>query len=223
MKALDLSHPLTEQTPHPESAPAASFEVCQDMPEKISRITTFTMCTHMGTHMDAPSHFVVGAKTITDYGMERFSLPAVVARPDLGDRVEITVAHLEPIERLLTPGCALLVATGMDVHYGTDAYTNHPYLSEDAAAWIRERGVTLVGIDFMTPDMPIHLRPEGYTCPVHIELLGNDVLIIENLTGLLGFDDEVVDLVAAPIALTGLDGAPVRVVAHTRSEEGTHS
>ncbi|RYZ16101.1 MAG: cyclase family protein, partial [Myxococcaceae bacterium] len=113
MKAFDLSHPLTENTPHPASAPAPHFEVCQDMPDKISRITSFSLCTHMGTHMDAPSHFVVGAKTITDYGMERFSLPAVIVRPDLGERVEIDVADLEVIESLVTPGCALLVATGM--------------------------------------------------------------------------------------------------------------
>lgn len=215
MTVVDLSHPLHEKTPHPDASAGASFEIVQQLGPKISEITDFVLCTHMGTHMDAPSHFVVGANTITDYPMERFALPAVVARPDLGDRVEITVADLAAVQEHLTPGCALLVATGMDVHYGTPEYTSHPYLAVEAAQWIREHGITLVGIDFMTPDMPIHLRPEGYTCPVHLELLGNDVLIIENLTGLLGFDDVVVDLVAAPLALVGLDGSPVRVVART--------
>lgn len=219
MTVFDLSHPLHEHTPHPEASAGATFRIVQELGPKISEITDFALCTHMGTHLDAASHFVTGASTITDYPIDRFALPAVVVRPALGDRVEIAVADLEPVEDHLTTGCALLVATGMDVHYGTDAYTSHPYLSVEAAVWIREHGVTLVGIDFMTPDMPIHLRPEGYTCPVHMELLGNDVLIIENLTGLLGFEDVVVDLTAAPLALTGLDGSPVRVVARTL--EGT--
>jgi len=215
MTAIDLSHEMHEGTPHPEAAAAASFEVIQELGPKLSQITAFSLCTHMGTHMDAPSHFVVGAKTITDYDIDRFSLRGVVARPALGDRVEIEVSDLESIEKHLSAGCALLIATGMDVHYGTPDYARHPYLSRAAAEWIREHEVSLVGIDFMTPDMPIHLRPAGYTCPVHMELLGNDILIIENLTRLLSFDDEVVDLVAAPLALTGLDGAPVRVVARS--------
>lgn len=209
---FDLSHPMNEGTPHPPKADPPRFTVAQELGPDISQITNFSLCTHMGTHMDAPSHFVVGARSITDYPIERFAISAAVAHLELGDGDVITVEHLAHLADVIVPGGGLLIGTGMDRHFGSPEYVQHPYLSVEAAAWIREKGVSLVGIDFMTPDMPIHLRPEGYDCPVHMELLGHDILIIENLTGLQEFDETLVELVAAPIALTDLDGAPVRVV-----------
>lgn len=218
MTIVDVSHPIDGSTPHPAAAPAPAFEVCQQLGPAISQITAFSLCSHMGTHMDAASHFVPGARTISDYPADRFVRPAVVVRVPPGTDA-IGVPHLEAVREYVRPGCAVLFGTGADVHYGTPAYHDHPHLDLDAARWLTAHEVSLVGVDFMTPDLPIARRPDGYRCPVHQELLGHDVLIIENLTGLLGFDDVEVELLAAPLALRDLDGAQVRALVRTTEKE----
>lgn len=218
MTIVDISHPIDAATPHPPSAPAPAFEVCQELGPQISQITAFSLNSHMGTHMDAASHFVPGARTITDYPADRFVRPAVMVRVPRGTEV-IDVPLLAEVEQHVRPGHAVLFATGSDVRYGTPEYHDHPYLSVDAARWLTAHEVSLVGVDFMTPDMPIGRRPEGYRCPVHQELLGHDVLIIENLTGLYDLDDVVVELLAAPLPLRSVDGAQVRALARTGRKE----
>ena len=53
-----------------------------------------------------------------------------------------------------------------------------------AAEWMVQKGIKLFGIDCITVDLPTPLRPKGFDFPVHRTLLGNDVLIAENVTNL---------------------------------------
>ena len=70
--------------------------------------------------------------------------------------------------------------TNWDRHWRTDAYyEGHPFLTEDAALYLRQSGVKLVGIDSYNID-----DTRGKTRPVHSTLLGAEIPIVEHMTGL---------------------------------------
>lgn len=112
----------------------------------------------------------------------------------------------------VAPGEAVILSTGWEKHWGTDRYRSHPYLSGQAAAWLIDQGVTMVGMDLMTPDLPGTAREGGFAFPVHHMLLGAEVLIIENMTGLTPLHGRRIELHALPIPIDADDGAPIRAI-----------
>lgn len=110
------------------------------------------------------------------------------------------------------PGDALLIRTGWDAEYGGPHYGSHPHLSDRCAEWVVERGFRLLGVDTVTPELPVHLRPRGHPAPVHRTLLGSGVLIVENLD-LRAVVDRRFSLVVAPLRIAGGDGSPARALA----------
>ena len=190
---------------------------------------------HAGTHVDAPRHTLPNGDAIDDREVDCFALDAqlVDLRP-LAPREPITPAMLSAaVEDTAAvedesgdqqpPPDLLVLRTGWEVHWGTDTYRDHPYLTEAAAEHCRERGVG-IGLDTFGPD-PTPTAEESSRAatansddyepigtPAHDVLLGADLLIVENLCGL----DEVPDrfrLYAFPLRLRGGDGSPVRAVA----------
>jgi kynurenine formamidase len=156
---------------------------------------------------------VAGGRPIDEIPVERFSGRAVVARVDRKAGEEITVADVLAGGPEPRRGEFLLVATGWSARFGTPEYGDHPSLSPSLATWLVERGIPFVGVDLITPDLPVHRRPEGFDFPVHRTLLGNDVLIAENLTGLDALAGGRVRLMAFPLAVRGGDAGPARIVA----------
>lgn len=83
-------------------------------------------------------------------------------------------------------------------------------MTGDAAEFLVDRGITLIGVDFPSIDRP--------PFPAHEMLLGNDVLILENLTNLDAVTGPVFQLSAIPLRIIGRDGSPVRAIAIEESE-----
>jgi kynurenine formamidase len=103
-------------------------------------------------------------------------------------------------------GKAVLVHTGWGSHWRTDRYfEGHPFLTADAAAWLRDSGAVLVGIDSLNIDDTADLAR-----PVHSTLLRADVPIVEHLTGLGGLPDAGFRFFAVPVKFKGLGTFPVR-------------
>jgi arylformamidase len=75
----------------------------------------------------------------------------------------------------------------------------------EAAQFVVDCGVRLVGVDFPSVDRP--------PFPAHIAFLGNGIVIVENLTNLPAIEKEVFHLVVLPLKFTGRDGSPVRAIA----------
>lgn len=176
------------------------------------RVTRMELGSHAGTHVDAPAHTEPDGKTLEEYPVERFVLEAVrVDCRDLDSREPI------PPDRVPDTGADCLVfSTGWDEHWGADSYLDHPYLAVETAERCVENGYD-VGLDTVNPDPTPTANakpdePEGLTA--HHALLGNDCLIVENLTGL---DDvpERFEFRVSPLPIRG-DGAPVRAVAVDR-------
>ena len=188
--------------------------------------------THAGTHVDAPRHTLPEGEAIDEADPGRFAFDArlVDLRP-LKPREPITAEALSAAlgDESETDGVEsavdlLVCRTGWATHWGTDRYRDHPYLTESAARWIRDRDAG-VGLDAFGPDptpaapsvdgedsaaSPSDDEPTG--TPAHDVLLSNDLPIVENLCGLDGVPAGF-RLYAFPLRLRGADGSPVRAVA----------
>lgn len=213
MIVRDLSQAYANGMPHAPTIPAPAIRQVKSVESDGYSVTELSVATHIGTHIDAPSHLLADGSTIDQLPAEALIRPAVVASPRVDGPGEMTAADLEASEAGAgSVGDALLVRTGWGAKFGTPDYREHPYLSEEAARWIVERGFGLVGFDLITPEVPGHLRPEGFDFPVHRILLGAGVLIMEHL-----YLEEVIgerpELFIGALKVAGGDGAPARVLA----------
>ncbi|WP_051580933.1 cyclase family protein [Pseudonocardia acaciae] len=207
---IDLSQAYYEGMPHATTIPAPSFRPVRTMEEHGLRCLELRMPIHLGTHLDAPSHFIADGATIDQVPPSTLIGPAVCVSVDKPADQPIEIADLEAADA--RPGDALLIRTGWDELFTDPGYLHHPYLSVPAAEWIVRRGFRLVGVDTVTPELPGDLRPTGYPCPVHTTLLGAGVLILENLV-LREVTNTRFTLVVGALKIVGGDGSPARVLA----------
>jgi kynurenine formamidase len=125
----------------------------------------------------------------------------------------IDVEDLKPYESRIGQTDMLFIRTGADDMWGTSDYVwKYPYLTERAGHYLVEKGAKLVGLDTIGPDPALRsgLRKGS---PLHLTLLCNDVLIIENLANLRSVVGREVYVYAFPIKIEGAFGAPARVLA----------
>ncbi len=106
-------------------------------------------------------------------------------------------------------GKAVLVHTGWSQHWNTELYfSDHPFLTKDAAILLRDRGAVLVGIDSHNIDDTTHNNR-----PVHTILLGAEILIVEHMTNLNALPDTEFLFSAVPPKVKGMGTFPVRAFA----------
>jgi arylformamidase len=170
---------------------------------------------HSGTHVDAPRHLFDGLASIDDLPLDRFVGPGVVVSVNAGPRGTIHAAALQAAAGgLVRPGDMLLLHTGWDHLYGQESYLlDYPALTLEAAAWLLDSGVRLLALDTASPDLPPERRSPEHGLPVHKRLLGNDLLIAENLRGLGPLVGHRLRVFALPIKVAQGDGAPARITA----------
>jgi arylformamidase len=205
---FDLSHLIENGMtyfpgdPEPRIAPADSTP-----PWRVSQLH---IGTHTGTHIDAASHFVPQGKTIAQYSLERFLVPGIVVSVQVHEDDEpIDLNAFDTYLSALPEHGSLLIRTDWDQYWNTDRYLRHPYLTHEATELLVRAGVSLVGIDALNVDSTVQ-----ETDHAHATLLGNDILIVENLRGLYQLLPGVVyQFSFLPLALSGLDGSPVRAIA----------
>ncbi|NIC00299.1 cyclase family protein [Halobacterium sp. R2-5] len=205
---VDLSHRIETGMQTFPGDPAVAVDEHATHEEDGFHVDAVACGSHTGTHVDAPSHVIPGGSDLDAFPVERFAFDAVrVDCRDLGAR--------DPIPESRVPDADAGLAafwTGWDAHWNTDRYLDHPYLSPEAAAACRRRGFD-VAVDALNPDptpSPNARDDEPTGFQAHHALLGDDLLILENLTN-LGRVGERFELRAYPLALAS-DGAPVRAV-----------
>lgn len=157
---------------------------------------------HVGTHVDAPFHFLETGKKISHLPLDRFCGRGVVVNALGKSIVDSDVLHNLEIRE----GDVVLLYTGHAKNFGSDYYfTQSPKLTLSLVQELVHKKIKMVGLDFPSPDQaPFEL---------HRLLLGNEILILENLCNLekmLGMD--YFEVTAFPLKLpTG--GALTRCVA----------
>jgi arylformamidase len=218
-RVVDLAHPITEGMvtypgiPAPTLGTHLSFEdsVGHYAPGTEFTIGMITMSTNTGTYLDTPAHRHRGTDDLAAVSIERLvDLDGLVVRVADGlagaDRPEVDVLALAPYD---VRGRAVLVETGHDRHWGTDAYAQgHPYLTEAAAAWLVDNGAALVGIDSLNVD-----GTDTGERPVHTQLLAAGIPVVEHLTGLDRLPPSGFRFSAAPPKVVGLASFTVRAFA----------
>jgi len=168
------------------------------------QIGRIDMVANTGTYLDAPFHRYADGDDIGALALERLAaLPGLVVR---ADSRAVDAAAFDGLD---VAGRAVLVHTGWDRHWRTDAYASgHPFLTEAAARLLAERGAALVGIDsYNIDDTATRSRP------VHTILLGAGVLICEHMTNLGALPDSGFAFSAVPPKIAGLGTFPVRAFA----------
>lgn len=208
-KTFDLSHRVENGMTFFPGDPQPRIKLA-DAASAPWRVSELHLGTHTGTHIDAASHFFPEGKTIDQYPVERFVLPGlVVVALDLHDDQSIGVELLANALSLLPKGGGVIIRTDWDRFWGTERYMRHPYLTSEAAEGLVAAGAGLVGIDVLNVDSTVQ-----ETIHAHETLLGNDILIVENLTRLVQLRLDTIYLFSfLPLLLPGLDGSPVRAVA----------
>jgi arylformamidase len=170
--------------------------------------------THTGTHIDAPRHFIPDGATVDRIPLEQLvGTASVLDLTAFGAGEEVGV---DDLARVLgdRPAERVLMRFDWDRKLGTMAYYNDsPFLSEEAAQWLVDRGCRLLGMDTAMPDNPKNGRNGPKDSPNHKILLGNGVVLLEYMVNLSALDKDVVQLVVAPIKVRDGDGAPVRAFA----------
>lgn len=177
----DLTHPISPAVPRLEKFAPPRLEKLSSLPEDSSSVMQIEMVCHTGTHLDAPNHFFAGAPGIDEIPLARLLGAATVVRTELPPGAEVRPEDLELAD--IREGEIVILDTGWWRRPGDG---DHPYLGEWAARWLVERGVKLVAMDLPTPDLPICRRDQDFDWPAHRILLGNGVLIAENLANLGG-------------------------------------
>ncbi len=215
---VDLSHTVTDGLITYRGLPAPL--ICDFLSREESRkfyapgtefqIAKIEMIANTGTYLDCPSHRYADGKDLSQVGLEHLvDLEAIVVRADHRQTLAIGPECFRDRE---LRNRAVLVHTGWDRYWNTESYFGvHPFLTEEAALYLRECGVSLVGIDSMNID-----DTRGNARPVHSTLLGAEILIVEHLCNLDRVPDEGFVFSAVPPKFKGVGTFPVRALAKLR-------
>jgi kynurenine formamidase len=171
------------------------------------QIGRIDMVANTGTYVDSPFHRYVDGADLSELKIESLAdLSGIVVRRPWENGLATDAEHFGGLS---VRGKAVLVHTGWDRHWRTDAYgVDHPFLTGHAADWLVANGAALVGIDSNNiDDTRVRARP------VHTKLLGADIPICEHMTGLDGLPDEGFRFSAAPPKVKGMGTFPVRAYA----------
>ena len=218
---VDLSHPVEEGMPVYPGDPEVRIRPATTIDEHGYAVLHVRMGSQSGTHVDAPYHFLADGARIDEVPLDRFLGPAVIADVR-GKRARepITWADLAPVEGRLAPGRMLLLHTGWDAHWGTEAYLGHPFLDGEAAERVVAAGVRTVGLDALSLDETVLDGEPAGGFAAHLAVLGAGGVIVENLRGLERVRSAEPVVSVLPLRLTGADGAPVRAVAFDVARQG---
>ena len=156
-------------------------------------LTSFSMCAHNGTHIDAPFHFINDGKTVDMISLEAFVGEACVAA-----RSGTLSAH--DAEEILNKARSLSPEASKRILIKGDAV-----VSLEAAEVFARAGILLLGNESQT------VGPENAPMAVHKALLGAGAVLLEGIR-LAGVPEGVYLLSAAPLNLSGADGSPCRAV-----------
>jgi len=215
---IDLSHTVEDGMttypglPAPVIGDFMSREASRDhyAPGTELQIGSIQLCANTGTYVDSPFHRYADGTDLAGLPLDHLAdLDAVVVNVTGNQGRTVIRQQLLPYD---VEGRAVLVHTGWDRHWGTEAYfEQHPFLAADAATLLVESGAALVGIDSLNIDD----NSTGER-PVHTTLLAAGIPICEHLTNLDQLPAIGCRFSAVPVKVRGMGSFPVRAYASVR-------
>ncbi|MFD1708019.1 cyclase family protein [Siminovitchia sediminis] len=170
-----------------------------------------TMTDHTGTHVDAQKHFFPEGHSIETYPPEKFMGEAIyldVSQRDIEKPIsskDLETALKKTDERLKENDILILKAWPYSRDH--ERFSTAPGLTSDAADWIIENKCKMFATDLPTVDF------QDMSRPVHVNLLKNNILIIENLVNLDKIQQSRFHFIGLPMKLREATGSPIRAIA----------
>ncbi len=192
-KYIDLSILLTKDTPVFPGEPNIIFKRHANIKENTYNEHQITINTHFGTHMDFPYHMIDDGKKSSDFKLENFIGKGKVINinnPDLNsiEDEDVFLLYSEHIEK------------GID-----NLFNDVPVLDENLVDFLITKKPKMLLLDIPTPDKFPYL--------IHKKILGNDILIVENVCNMKLLIDKKFKVYAIPLNFEEFDGSPCRVFA----------
>jgi kynurenine formamidase len=217
-KLIDLSHTVESGMITYKGLPAPI--ICDFLSREASKShyaegTTFhigkiEMVANTGTYIDSPFHRYADGKDLSQLALESVAdLDGIIFRvkPDLKRIGPELFANAGDVDNIKDK--AVLVHTGWAKHWGTEQYfENHPYLTAEAAQWLKTSGAALVGIDSLNID-----DTSDGNRPVHSILLGADIPVVEHMCHLEEVPGMPFKFSAVPVKVKDFGTFPVRAYA----------
>lgn len=207
MTIYDISWPISPSMTAYKNNKTVIFTQNKQFDTDGVRDSSITLGSHTGTHVDAPSHFLRDGKLIDEISPDRLIGKALVI-----DCMMVTDA-IEPKnlqEHEIAPGDIVLLRTANSASDPNGPFNpNFIYLSPQAAAYLAEKKVKAVGIDYLGIERG---DPEHQT---HTTLMHADIAIIEGLR-LAHVPAGSYFLICLPLAIVGLEAAPARALLMTQ-------
>ena len=206
MRTYDITLTITPEMIVWPGDPKVSIQYTSSMDAgDNANVSQISMSCHTGTHVDAPHHFLNNGITVDDLSLDLLVGRAYVLY--LPEVSQITASVLMNAE--IPPRTRRLLFKTRNSELwknGHDEFkSDFVALSVDAAEWLVDRNVRLVGIDYLS------IAPYTLGIPVHTILLDAGVVILEGLN-LSEVSPGRYTLHCLPLKLGGVDGAPTRCV-----------
>ncbi len=206
MTLYDISLTISPRLPIWPGDPLIELKkISQIKDGKLANLTQITACVHIGTHVDAPDHFLDNGQTVEHIPLDLMVGPVLVVKlssPETITKEDLLKAGIPSGTKriLLKTNNSKLWAAG-----NRDFQEDFIALDVQAADFMVELGIKVIGVDYLS------VAPFQDPAPTHRTLLGAGVLVIEGLD-LSQVEPGDYTLLCLPLKIDGSDGAPARVL-----------
>ena len=206
MRIVDISLPISPQLPVWPGDPPVEIEKLSAIVDGADANVSKISCgVHMGTHVDAPYHFIDSGQ-----GIEMLALEVLIGPAFVLDLIGTDTIDRQALEGQEIPADVerLLFKTRNSMYWATGVKSfqeDFVAVDESGAEWLVEQGIKLVGVDYLS------VAPFHAGVPTHQTLLRHGVVIVEGLD-LSSAAAGWYDLACLPLKIIASDGAPARAV-----------
>lgn len=207
MKIYDISLPISPNLPVWPGDPAIVLDQVASMDQGAdANVSHFNAGVHVGTHVDAPHHFLNDGRMVDELPLDVLTGPCYVTQ--LPDGIEAITT--EVLDGMSLPANVTRILFGTSnsrlwMRGVTEFRKDFVAVMDDGASWLVERGIQLVGVDYLS------IAPYGDSVPTHRILLQAGVVVVEGLD-LSAVPRGFYDLYCLPLKLLGAEGAPARAI-----------
>lgn len=207
MTIYDISLPISPDLPVWPGDSAIVIEEIFSMDKGAdANVSRLEAGVHIGTHVDAPHHFLNDGRTVENLALDILTGPAFVLH--VNDDVDSITAEVLDAAPIPPATSRLLLRTKNSGLWTSDSRKFHSdfiAISSDGAEWLVEHGIQLIGVDYLS------VAAFDDSVPTHKILLSAGIIVLEGCD-LSQVPQGDYDLYCLPLRLVGSDGAPARTI-----------
>jgi len=212
MQVYDVSVPLSANTPTYPGDPGIAIKHWQRMADGAhANVSSIDFGLHSGTHVDAPAHFIEGGAKVGSLPLDHLLGEAEVV--EVAPNINVIDKKFVAVNCVSGSKRVLFKTRNSDYWADTERgfHEDYVYIDPDAAHWLVESGVKLVGIDYLSVE-----KFNSEVFPTHLAFLSRGVVIVEGLD-LRAVPGGRYEILCLPLRIAGGggDGAPARVILRT--------